>query len=557
MSANIKIYCKNTNQYVDVTGGDTLQQLYNTLQPQVGEGMIAARVNNKTKDLQYPIFGPKQVEFIGIDTASGMRVYIHSLCMILYKAINDLYPGRRLIVEHAIGGGYFCNFKHEKRAITPAIVKDIKKRMREIVDSNIAFERCEQLTTDVRAMFVKQGLNDKVRLLDSSHELYTVYYKLGDIIDSFNSPLAPGTGHISTFELEAYKDGMLLLAPSKDNLKVPARPVNQRKLYQAFTDYEDFNCVINVADVGELNNAINNKQASMLIAVAEALHEHKFAKIASTIAKRFKKGGAKVVLIAGPSSSGKTTSSKRLAIQLMTNYIKPKVISLDNYFVDRTRTPRDENGDYDYESLYALDLEQFNADITRLIAGEEVKMPTYNFETGMREYRGDTLKLDADNILLMEGIHGLNPELTTLIPNEQKFRLYVSALTTLNIDDHNWISTSDSRLLRRIVRDYKYRGVSAINTIARWPSVRRGEEKWIFPFQENADAMFNSSLLFELAVMKRYVEPILRQVPNDTPHYEEAYRLLRFLSYFKPLAEKDIPRTSLLREFLGGSTFQY
>ena len=295
----------------------------------------------------------------------------------------------------------------------------------------------------------------------------------------------------------------------------------------------------------------------MLIAVAEALHEHKFAKIASTIAKRFKKGGAKVVLIAGPSSSGKTTSSKRLAIQLMTNYIKPKVISLDNYFVDRTHTPRDENGDYDYESLYALDLEQFNADITHLIAGEEVKMPTYNFETGMREYRGDTLKLDADNILLMEGIHGLNPELTTLIPNEQKFRLYVSALTTLNIDAHNWISTSDSRLLRRIVRDYKYRGVSAIDTIARWPSVRRGEEKWIFPFQENADAMFNSSLLFELAVMKRYVEPILRQVPNDTPHYEEAYRLLRFLSYFEPLAEKDIPRTSLLREFLGGSTFQY
>lgn len=557
MDNDLKIFCKNINEYIDVAGGETLQEVYEKIKTKLPFKAICARVNNKTEDLRYPVFGPKQVEYIGIETASGMRAYVRSLCMILYKAINDLYPGRRLIVEHSIGGGYFCNFKHEYNAITPEVVKALKKRMREIVEQDMVFVRRERLTADVIEKFRKQGLNDKVRLLGTLQSLYTVYYKLGDLIDSFNEPLAPSTGHIDVFDLVPYKDGMLLLGPCKKDLTAPAKPINQRKLYQAFTEYEDFNCVINVADVGELNLAIKNKQASMLIAVAEALHAKMFSKIAAQITKRFSKGGARVILIAGPSSSGKTTSSKRLAIQLMTHYIRPKVISLDNYFVDRMHTPRDESGDYDYESLYALDLEQFNQDITHLIEGQEVKIPTYNFETGQREYRGDTLHLEPDNVLLLEGIHGLNPELTKLIPEEQKFRVYVSALTTLNIDDHNWIATSDNRLLRRIVRDFKYRGASAQSTIARWPSVRRGEEKWIFPYQENADAMFNSSLLFELAVMKPYAEPILKQVPANAPEFEEANRLLRFLSYFDPLEEKDIPGTSLLREFLGGSSFQY
>ena len=328
------------------------------------------------------------------------------------------------------------------------------------------------------------------------------------------------------------------------------------KMFKAFTDYVKFNDIVGLNDVGTLNIGVERGLAPDLINVAEALHEKMFARIADDITRRYNDGGARVVLIAGPSSSGKTTSSKRLAIQLLTNYIVPKVISLDNYFVDRAHTPRDESGEYDYESLYALDLEQFNKDLKALINGEEVRMPTYNFQTGEREYRGDTLKLKENNILLMEGIHGLNPKLTKDIPEEMKYRVYVSALTTLSIDDHNWVSTSDNRLLRRIVRDYKYRGASAKDSIARWPSVRRGEEKWIFPYQENADAMLNSSLLFELAVMKEQAEPILRQVPTNVPEHAEASRLLRFLRYFKAINDSTIPSTSLIREFLGGSSFR-
>jgi len=357
--------------------------------------------------------------------------------------------------------------------------------------------------------------------------------------------------------LVPYEQGMLLLGPDKQHIDQVAKWEPQPKLFHAFTDYIDLNKIIGVGDVGELNNAITTGEASMLINVIEALHNKRFTQIADEITERFHQGGARVVLIAGPSSSGKTTSSKRLAIQLMTNYIVPKVIELDNYFVDRHHTPKDENGDYDYESLYALDLEQFNKDVTALLNGEEVALPTYNFVKGEREYRGNTLKLDKNDILLMEGIHGLNPELTRQIPDDQKFRLFVSALTTLNIDDHNWIGTYDNRLLRRIIRDHKYRGSNAQQTIQRWASVRRGEDKWIMPFHENADAMFNSSLLFELAVMKNYALPILRQVPVNVPEYAEASRLMKFLSYFEPLDEKDIPSTSLLREFLGGSSFHY
>ncbi len=557
MNNDLKIYCKNTAEYIDVAGGETLLDIYNVIKPRLGMQAICARVNNKAEDLLYPVYGPKHVEFVDVTSSTGQRVYVRTLCMVLYKAVTDLYPGKRVIVEHAVMGGYFCNFKHEHEQLTPQVVAALKKRMQEIIAANEPIVRRERLTTDVVEMFRQQGLKDKVRLLEKSPNLYTTYYKLGDIIDSFYGPLAPSTGCISAFDLQPYKSGMLLFSCQTADPSKPVQMVKQPKLFKAFTEYVDFNCVINVADVGQLNEAVRSKQASMLINVAEALHAKQFAKIAADIAARFKKGGARVVLIAGPSSSGKTTSSMRLGIQLMTHLIKPKLISLDNYFVSREQTPRDETGDYDYESLYALDLDLLQSDLKRLIAGEEVAMPTYNFETGGREYRGNTLKLEPDNILMLEGIHGLNPELTPLIPNEQKFLLYVSALTTLNIDDHNWISTSDNRLLRRIVRDYKYRGASAQSSIARWPSVRRGEAKWIFPFQENADATFNSSLLFELAVMKNYAEPILRQVPTNVPEYEEAHRLLKFLSYFEPLGNKDIPGTSLLREFLGGSSFRY
>ena len=556
MTNDLKIFCKNTQEYIDIDGGDTLQQIYETIEKRIPFKPICALVNNKLEALNYPVFGPKMVEYIEPVSPQGMRVYIHSLCMILYKAIVDLFPGKRLRIEHSISGGFYCTIKHDEKLLTPENIERLKARMQEIIDQDIKFVRRERLTTDVVEMFRKQGLNDKVRLLESSSDLYTVFYKLDNVIDSYYEPLAPSTGCIKVFNLEPYKDGMLLLGPDKDNPELPRKSYPMEKMFKAFTRYVKFNDIVGLDDVGTLNKGIDSGWAPDIINVAEALHEKMFSRIADDITERYHNGGARVVLIAGPSSSGKTTSSKRLAIQLLTNYIVPRVISLDNYFVDRAHTPRDERGEYDYESLYALDLELFNHDLKALINGEEVKMPTYNFHTGEREYRGDTLQLKENNILLMEGIHGLNPELTKEIPEEMKYRVYVSALTTLSIDDHNWVSTSDNRLLRRIVRDYKYRSVDARSSIARWPSVRRGEEKWIFPYQENADAMLNSSLLFELAVIKEQAETVLRQVPTNVPEFAEASRLLRFLRYFKPISDNTIPSTSLIREFLGGSSFR-
>ncbi len=557
MTDDLKIYCKNTQEYIDIDGGDSLQEIYETLSTRLPFKPICALVNNKVEALNFKVYAPKMVEYLDSTSSHGSKVYVHSLCMVLYKAIEDLFPGKRLRIEHSIAGGFYCLIKHEQDILNDEVIAQIKKRMREIVDEDIKFVRRERLTTDVIEMFRKQGLADKVRLLSTSNDLYTTYYKLDNIIDSYFGPLAPSTGYVKVFDLIPYKEGMLLLAHDKENPTQVHKTYPMEKMYKAFTDYVKFNDIVRLDDVGRLNEVIDKNRAPLLINVAEALHDKMFARIADEITRRYHEGGARVVLIAGPSSSGKTTSSKRLGIQLVTNYIIPKIISLDNYFLDRDHTPRDEDGDYDYESLYALDLEQFNKDIKALIAGEEVAMPTYNFQTGEREYRGNTLKLGENNILLMEGIHGLNPELTKDIADEMKFRVYVSALTTLSIDDHNWVSTTDNRLLRRIVRDFKYRGASAQSSIARWPSVRRGEEKWIFPYQENADAMFNSSLLFELAVMKDYAVPILKQVPVNVPEYAEANRLLRFLSYFKSLDPSNIPSTSLLREFLGGSSFTY
>ena len=555
----LKVFCKNTNEYIDIDGGEALIDLYETIKSRVGlkGDAVCVLVNNKVEDLHYPVYSPKHVEFIDITNNAGYRVLTRSLCMVLYKALNDLFPGKRLCIQHSISNGHYCQIKHEEEFLTPEVIDQLKQRMTEIIDADIPFQRRERLTTDVIEMFRKQGLKDKVRLLEGINQLYTVYYKLDDIIDSFFGPLVPSTGMLKVFDLVPYEKGMLLLGPDRNQLDQVVKWEPQPKLFHAFTDYINFNKIIRLGDVGELNRAIKGGYAPLLINVVEALHNKHFIQIADEITRRYHEGGARVVLIAGPSSSGKTTSSKRLAIQLITNCIVPKVIELDNYFINREHTPRDESGDYDYESLYALDLEQLNKDVTDLIAGKEVAMPTYNFKKGEREYLGNTLKLSDGDILLMEGIHGLNPELTRNIPEEQKFRLFVSALTTLSIDDHNWIGTYDNRLLRRIIRDHQYRGSNAQQTIQRWASVRRGEIKWIMPFHENADAMFNSSLLFELSVMKNYALPILQQVPSNTPEYAEASRLIKFLSYFEPLDEKDIPSTSLLREFLGGSSFHY
>lgn len=557
MNDKIQIFCENTGKYMDVKGGETLLDVYNRIKDEISVKPICAHVNHKTEGLNYPLFMPKMVNFIDEGNPSGQRMYVRSLCMVLAKAVNDLYPAASLCIEHSIAGGYYATI--DRQTADAATVAAVKRRMEEIIADDIPFVRSTKLTTDVIKLFRNAGMADKVTLLETAADLYTTYYSLEGFVDSYYGDLVPSTSYVGVFDLVPYESGLLLLPPDFDGDRTkPARINPQPKLFKAFTDYIKLNKTVGVGSVGMLNKAVADKNnVGMLIAVAETIHDKKIGAIADQITERFRQGGARVVLVAGPSSSGKTTTTKRLSIHLLANLVRPQMISLDNYFVDREHTPRDENGDYDYESLYALDIEQFNKDLTDLIAGKEVAMPSYDFTTGKRTYKGNKLRLDDNSILLMEGIHGLNPELTASIPDEMKYKVYVSALTTLNIDNHNWVPTTDNRLLRRIVRDFKYRGTSALDTIRRWPSVRRGEGKWIFPYQENADAMFNSSLIFELGVMKDFAEPILKQVPHNVPEYAEAYRLLSFLSYFNAIPNRQIPATSLLREFLGGSSFKY
>lgn len=556
----MKIYCKNTNEYLSMLGGERVIDLIPRLSEELPFKPICAYVNNKTEDLCFPIFSPKQVEFLPADSETGKRVYVRSLCMLLYKAVAGVIPGVTLRIDHSIAAGHYCRLSKEGTDLIPdqKIIIDIIERMKALVESDIPFKRHERLTKDVIDMYRQQGLDAKVNLLETLHELYTTYYNLAGIADGFYGPLAPSTGFLKDFDLRIYKDGFLLFPFSKEVMdeKLKTNPPGE-KMFKAFTDQLRFNQMIRVRNVGDLNRAVQKKRTAGLINVAETMHEKLIGQIASEIAQKRNEGGAGIVMVAGPSSSGKTTSTKRLAIHLATNLIVPKMISLDDYFIDREKTPRDETGDYDFESLYALDLERLNSDLRRLLAGEEVNIPTYSFELGRRVEKPKPLKLDKNDVLLMEGIHGLNPELTSAINTDDIFKVYVSALTTLKIDNHNWISTSDNRLLRRIVRDYKYRRTTALETIKRWPSVRRGEEKWIFPYSENADATFNSSLIFEIGVMRDYALPLLREVPRDNVAYSQAYRLMKLLSYFEPIQADQIPSTSLLREFLGGSSFNY
>lgn len=555
MKGTVEIYCVNTAHYHTVSGGDTIGELCGLIADLLDFEPICAKVNNKTVGLDYVIFSAVQIEFVPRTTPSGSRVYTRSLCMILNKAFKELFPSSNLRIEHSISKGHYCLSEGVK--FTAESVTAIKERMMAIVNEDIPFLRHEALTRDVKEIFRTSNLLDKVQLLDSTHKIYTTYYSLGGTVDSYYGALAPSSGAIKVFDLIPYKEGMLLLSFDKENPDKAVAPIPQEKMYRAFTEQLDFTEILGISNIGELNAIVSQERAPLLINVAEVMHEKMIAAIAEDIAERFRRGGAKVVLLAGPSSSGKTTTTKRLGVHLITNLIRPKMISLDDYFVDREHTPLDEYGEYDYESLYALDLELFNSDLNRLINGERVVIPKFNFQTGARICNdANAIKLESDEILLIEGIHGLNPELTAHIEECMKYRVYVSALTTLSIDDHNWIPTTDNRLLRRIIRDYKYRGTSASQTIARWQSVRRGEEKWIFPYQENADAMFNSSLIFELAAFKEYAYPILSSVPRDTPEYSEANRLLTFLDYFTPINSTQIPAASLLREFLGGSIYE-
>ena len=557
MPRPLKIYIKNIDKHVEIEGGTTLQEALALLpENALGFRPICALVNGKTEPLDFPVYRPKQVEYIPVKSSTGRATYRRSLTMILYKAFLDLYPGSKLRIEHEVSGGYYCLMSGAAPKITQEVTDAVKARMREIVDADMPFELREELTTDVVKIFEERDRTDEVSLLSSQYaDVYTVYYKLGDVCDIFPEALAPSTGHISVFDLHPFHEGMLLMPPKVLDPTVPVTMKKQEKLMRAYQEYVAMNKIIGTSNIADMNKVVNSQYVAQFVTIIEALHDQHFAKIAAEIAERHRQGGARVVLIAGPSSSGKTTSSMRLAVQLYTNCIVPKVIGLDNYFLDREQTPRDESGDHDYESLYALDLKQLNTDIKRLIAGETVPMPTFNFKEGKREYLGNTLRLGPNDVLLMEGIHGLNPDLTPYIPQEMIYKVFVSALTTISIDDHNWVSAFDNRLLRRIIRDHKYRGTSAQETIRRWPSVRRGEEKWIFPYQENADATINSSLLFEIAMIKPYAEAVLRQVPPSAKEFNEAHRLLRFLRYFQSVPDADVPSTSILREFIGGSVF--
>lgn len=553
----LQIYCKNNNSTREFPEGSSLLDIYNGFNLAMPYGPVSAKVNNKVESLDFRVYYNKDIEFLDIANSSGMRTYVRSLFFILVKAVEELYPQGSISLEHPISKGYFCKL-HIDRTIGLDDVQRIKQKMQEIIAADIPYTRTESHTEEVVRLFEKRGMMDKARLLDTYGQLYSYYYQLGDTVDCYYSSLVPSTGYIRLFDIVKYYDGLLLRIPSRENPTKLEEVVKQEKMLEVFQEYHRWNQILGISTVGDLNVACNHGHATDLINVSEALQEKKIAQIADEITHRNQDGKrVKLVLISGPSSSGKTTFSKRLSIQLMTNGLKPYPISLDDYFVNRNDTPLDENGKHDFESLYAVDLPFFEEQLTTLLNGGEVELPRYNFTTGKREMSGKKLRIDEHMILIIEGIHALNPALTPHIPNENKYKVYVSALTTILLDNHNYIPTTDNRLLRRIIRDYKYRNYSAEETIARWPSVREGEEKWIFPYQENADAMFNSALLFELAVLKDYVEPVLRKVPNRCPEYSEAHRLLRFLNYFVSVQDKELPPTSLLREFLGGSSFQY
>lgn len=549
----VRIYCRNTETYISVPVGSTLIDVYEALNLNMPYGPSSAKVNNKTEGLTYRVFRNKDVEFLDILSSSGMRTYMRSLCFVLCKAVEDLFPKGHIVLENPISKGYYCNLKIG-RPVTVEDVSRIKQRMKEIIAADIPFHRIECHTEEAIGLFRDRDMTSKVKLLESIGTLYTFYYTLDNTIDYYYGSLLPSTRYIHLFDLIPYYNGLLLRIPNRNKPDELEPVVSQTKMFDIYNEHHRWQDILGVRTVGDFNQSCQDGHATDLINVSEALQEKKISHIADEIAQ---KKSIRLILISGPSSSGKTTFSKRLSVQLMASGLHPFPISLDNYFVDRKHTPRDSNGDYDFESLYALDLDYFNYDLECLLRGEEVELPRFNFQKGEREMSGQKIRLEEGTYVILEGIHALNPELTSKIPDYAKYKIYVSALTTILLDDHNYIPTADNRLLRRIIRDYKYRGYSAEDTIRRWPSVQRGEEKWIFPYQENANAMFNSALLYELAVLKDEALPLLQQVQENVPEYSEARRLHRFLSYFTSLGDEELPPTSLLREFLGGSSFKY
>ena len=549
----LHIRCKNNKKTQEVPIGSTLSDIYKEINLQMPFGPVSAKVNNKVEGLHYRVYHNKDIEFLNLLSPSGIRTYTRSLFLVLCKAVHDLYPTSSVVIDIPVSNGYYCNLQlgHE---ITTEDVDRIRTRMQEIIDAKMPIQRYETTTEEAVKLFTELGDIQKAKLLKSSGSLYCVYYVLDDYKDYYYGSMLTNTSQLHLFGLEPYFDGVLLRIPSTQDPSKLGELIRQDKMFEVFKEHHRWQSILGIKTVGDFNEAVKNGLATDLINVSEALQEKKISQIADTIAARKE---IKVVLIAGPSSSGKTTFCKRLSVQLLASGVKPVQISLDDYFVNRTETPKDENGELDYESIYALNIPLINEQFNALFRGEEVELPKYNFQTGMSEKSGKKLHLGENNILLVEGIHALNPALTEQIADDKKFKIYASALTTILLDDHNYIPTTDNRLLRRIVRDYKYRGCSAQETIHRWPSVRAGENKWIFPYQEQADVMFNTALLFELAVIKPQAEEVLEQVPENCEEYAEAYRLRKFLKYFAPLPFRNLPPTSLLREFLGGSSFKY
>ncbi len=553
MKPTIQIRCKNNGQTLTAPIGSTLSEVFRNAGIDMKYGPICAKVNNKVEGMHYRIYHNKDVEFLDMISGSGSRNYTRSLFFVLCKAVHDLYPQSKVVIDIPVSKGYYVDLTigHE---VTDGDVASIRRRMQQIIDAKMPIRRFEVPTEDAVKMFEEKGDKAKSKLLRSAGSLYTTYYQIDDYVDYYYGSLLTNTSKIYLFGLEKYFNGLLLRIPDLKDPGTLPQMTRQDKMFEIFREHHHWQEIMELRTAGDFNEMVRKGQATNLINVSEALQEKKLTEIADEIASR---KDVKLVLLAGPSSSGKTTACKRLSIQLLANGIKPLQISLDDYFVDREHTPKDDKGEYDYESIYALNLKLINDQFNTLFRGEEIELPKYNFQTGRSEKSGQKLRMQPNNVLVVEGIHALNPELTAQISEVQKFRVYVSALTTILLDDHNYIPTTDNRLLRRIIRDYKYRGVNAQETIHRWPSVRAGENKWIFPYQENADVMFNSAMLFELAVIKQQAEPLLEQVPENCEEYSEAYRLRKFLKYFQPIPNRDIPPTSLLREFLGGSSFKY
>ena len=553
MKQKIQIRCKNNKKSQKVEIGSTLFDVFSSFDLKMTHGPVSARVNNKVEGMHYRVYNSKDVEFLDMNSASGSRAYTRTLFFVLCKAVQDIYPNTDVVIDIPVSNGFYVDIRLG-RPVVDEDVNILRRRMQEIIDSKMPIRRFTVPTEEAIALFQEKGDVEKVKLLRTSGSIYTTYYKIGEYVDYYYGTLLTNTAQLYLFGLEKYYDGMLLRIPSVSNPDELGEMTRQDKMFDIFKEHHRWQEILGIRTVGDFNQAIDVGHTTDIINISEALQEKKLAKIAEEIASR---KGVKLVLLAGPSSSGKTTSCKRLSIQLAVNGLKPLQISLDDYFVDRDKTPKDENGDFDFESIYALNLDLLNEQFNALFRGEEVELPKYDFPSGKSVKSGKKLKLEPNNVLVVEGIHALNPELTAHVPEEQIFRVYASALTTILLDNHNYIPTTDNRLLRRIIRDYKYRGVSAQETIRRWPSVRSGENKWIFPFQENADAMLNTAMLYELSVLKMQAEPLLQQVPENCEEFAEAYRLLKFLKYFKGIPYNNLPPTSLLREFLGGSSFHY